>query len=258
MASLGEFLKSERESRGILLEDIAKETKISLEFLTALERDEFTGIPGEIFVIGFIRNYSKYIGINEEDAVNLYKTQKIEDDLKLDKIYQMNLKKRVIYRKSFWSILTIVFILVIIILFSIMRSANINKNIAVKKVVNSAGTYPVAVTYPMPVSTYSTKETVEVKNEKPKKGKLFLILKAEGNNEKVWLGYCYDEICKLSHDKWQSIFLKEGQRLKIEGKDIVGVIAGDAGFIRLYLNNKDIGVLGKKGEVRTKIFRNSK
>ena len=68
--SFGERLKREREMRGIKLEDIAESTKIGKRNLLALEEEHFDQLPGGIFNKGFVRAYAKYLGLDEEQAVN--------------------------------------------------------------------------------------------------------------------------------------------------------------------------------------------
>ena len=75
MASFGVELKRERELRGISLKEIAEATKISIRFLEALEQDKFEMLPGGIFNRGFIRAYTRFIGVDGEEMVNAYMEQ---------------------------------------------------------------------------------------------------------------------------------------------------------------------------------------
>lgn len=72
MGTFGEKLQREREMRGITLEEIAEATKIGTRSLRALEEQDFDKLPGGIFNKGFVRAYSKYLGIDEEQAVADY------------------------------------------------------------------------------------------------------------------------------------------------------------------------------------------
>ncbi len=72
MGSFGERLQREREMRGITLEEIAEATKIGTRSLRALEEQDFQKLPGGIFNKGFVRAYSRYLGIDEEQAVADY------------------------------------------------------------------------------------------------------------------------------------------------------------------------------------------
>ncbi len=72
MASIGQELKRERELRGISLKEIAESTKINLRFLRALEEDRFDLLPEQFFTRGIIRTYAKYLGLDEQSALNTY------------------------------------------------------------------------------------------------------------------------------------------------------------------------------------------
>src|SRR5207245_535842 len=68
--AFGERMRREREMRGIKLEEIAESTKIGKRNLEALEQEHFDQLPGGIFNKGFVRAYAKYLGLDEEQAVN--------------------------------------------------------------------------------------------------------------------------------------------------------------------------------------------
>ena len=69
MPAFGENLRREREMRGVSLEEISSATKISLRFLDAIEREDFSILPGGIFSRSFIRSYARYLGLDEERVV---------------------------------------------------------------------------------------------------------------------------------------------------------------------------------------------
>ena len=72
MPAFGENLRREREMRGVSLEEISSATKISLRFLDAIEREDFSKLPGGIFSRSFIRSYARYLGLDEERVVAEY------------------------------------------------------------------------------------------------------------------------------------------------------------------------------------------
>ncbi len=73
MPTIGEELKAAREAQGLSLTEIAEKTRISHTFLKALEEDDYSVIPGEVFVIGFLRTYSKVLGLNVKDVMARYR-----------------------------------------------------------------------------------------------------------------------------------------------------------------------------------------
>src|SRR5208337_4108879 len=66
MAGFGEYLRREREMRGVSLEEISTSTKISIRFLQAIENEELSKLPGGIFTRSFVRTYARYLGLDEE------------------------------------------------------------------------------------------------------------------------------------------------------------------------------------------------
>lgn len=80
LASFGEELRREREIRGISLKEIADATKISKRFLDALERNDHRTLPAPVFTRGFVREYSRYVGLNAEEMVNRYNFASANDD----------------------------------------------------------------------------------------------------------------------------------------------------------------------------------
>jgi cytoskeleton protein RodZ len=85
--SFGKYLKKERLLRTIPLEEIAIATKIKIEYLRAIEEDIFETLPNETFVKGYIRAYSKYCGLNEDEVLvnyEFFEQLKISSDEKSD------------------------------------------------------------------------------------------------------------------------------------------------------------------------------
>jgi cytoskeleton protein RodZ len=72
LPSFGEKLKLEREKRKITLEQISVSTKIGTRMLQALEEDKFNQLPGGIFNKGFVRAYSRAVGLDEDQTVADY------------------------------------------------------------------------------------------------------------------------------------------------------------------------------------------
>ena len=72
MSSLGATFRREREARGVSLEEIAKETRIGIRLLRAIENEQFDRLPGGIFNKSFVRQYARYLELDEETAVREY------------------------------------------------------------------------------------------------------------------------------------------------------------------------------------------
>ena len=72
MSEFGLHLKQARERRGISLRQIASATKISSGALEALERGDFSRLPGGIFSRAFVRAYAVEVGLDPEETVRQY------------------------------------------------------------------------------------------------------------------------------------------------------------------------------------------
>ena len=68
----GAHLKSERELRGVTIDEVASKTKIHARYLHALENNQFEKLPGEVFINGFIRSMAKVIGADENELLSAY------------------------------------------------------------------------------------------------------------------------------------------------------------------------------------------
>jgi cytoskeleton protein RodZ len=73
--SVGAYLSQERKQKNISLPDVAKVTRISIQYLEALEKDEFQTLPASIFVRGFLRTYAAQIGLDPREILNMYEAQ---------------------------------------------------------------------------------------------------------------------------------------------------------------------------------------
>lgn len=79
MEALGKKLKEARLSRNLDLDQISRETNITRRYLEALEDEDFTVFPGEPYLLGFLRNYAEYLGLNSTELLSLYKNFRIQE-----------------------------------------------------------------------------------------------------------------------------------------------------------------------------------
>jgi cytoskeletal protein RodZ len=76
MSSIGDALRGERLRRGIMLEQVAAETKIGVPYLIAMEEERFDQIGlGSFFKRNFLRQYARVLGLDEEELVSLFNQQ---------------------------------------------------------------------------------------------------------------------------------------------------------------------------------------
>jgi len=76
METVGIYLKKERELKNISLRELSRLSKISMLYLDCIERDEFEKLPQGPYIKGYISSYSRLIGGNVDEAINLYESLK--------------------------------------------------------------------------------------------------------------------------------------------------------------------------------------
>ncbi len=75
MASFGSALRSTRLGRGISLDDVARDTRLTKRCLQALEDESIPELPGEPYNRAYLRTYSAYLGLDPDDLVSDYERE---------------------------------------------------------------------------------------------------------------------------------------------------------------------------------------
>lgn len=70
--TLGEFLRQERERRGLTIEQVASATKIGVRLLHSLESDHYSDLPARPFVRGFVTSYARFIGLDPSEVLTRF------------------------------------------------------------------------------------------------------------------------------------------------------------------------------------------
>lgn len=79
MSPIGETLRTAREAKGLSLDRVSDETNIAKRYLAALESEDFSVFPGDPYAIGFLRNYSEYLGLASDDLVATFRNMRIQE-----------------------------------------------------------------------------------------------------------------------------------------------------------------------------------
>jgi cytoskeleton protein RodZ len=70
--SVGERLRRARLDAGKTLDQVATETKIQLWILEAIERDDFSRVPGGVFIRGYLTAVARALGVNPSEVLTAY------------------------------------------------------------------------------------------------------------------------------------------------------------------------------------------
>jgi hypothetical protein len=69
---IGTSLREARERQGLGYPEIELATKIRAKYIRALEEEDFTSIPGDAYIRGFLRTYAEYLGLDGDVYVDEY------------------------------------------------------------------------------------------------------------------------------------------------------------------------------------------
>ncbi len=66
--SVGAMLAAARAARGLDLADVARETRVPVRHLAAIEADQHDGLPALPYAIGFVKAFARVVGVDAEAA----------------------------------------------------------------------------------------------------------------------------------------------------------------------------------------------
>jgi cytoskeletal protein RodZ len=73
--TLGQYLRRERESRRISLDELSRTTRINYSFLRALEENDFDFFSQDDFIPGFLKLYARHVGLECQEVLQRYEFQ---------------------------------------------------------------------------------------------------------------------------------------------------------------------------------------
>lgn len=232
MGTLGQYLREAREAMGIDLREAAQQTRISINYLKALEDEDFSKLPGEVFVRGFLKNYGRFLRLEESEVIKRYADLKPQtvtlptpqaEGEKATVISEQRKAKKA--RKApveplVWG--AAIFILLLVFLFTSLPS---NKHTGSSSVTVSA-----------PTGTLQGVEQFQARRP----DKLYLEVVAL---EDTWL------LVRTDASPQKKAVLKKGENLIWSADEMFLVSYGDVSAVRLLLNGEELAVRGTKGTV---------
>lgn len=244
MASLGQELKKQRESRNISIDEMAAATKIVGRYLEALEQDRFDAIPAGFFVKGILRTYATYVGLDKNEVVEKYRAAGILDEPGRAKapapraLPDTAEKRRILP----WVIAGLA-VFVVIAIFSVVSRPRRPR--ATHPVSKPAATLPQTRTRTEPApSVEKPAPAVEKPAPAPVKEKWKGLTMDISFQEGTWLQIYADGTLKI-----YGLF-PPGEKAQIQAeKEILVAVVGNAGGMTFLLNGQPGKILGRTGEV---------
>jgi hypothetical protein len=69
---IGPVLREARLRQGKSIEEASRETRIRSEYLQALERESYETFDGDVYIRGFLRSYSAYLGLDADRVLTAF------------------------------------------------------------------------------------------------------------------------------------------------------------------------------------------
>ncbi|MGB9791499.1 MAG: helix-turn-helix domain-containing protein [Thermacetogeniaceae bacterium] len=248
--NIGNILRETREKKGLSLADVENETKIRTKYLAALEAENFAEIPGEAYVIGFLRNYARFLGLDADQLVNRYKSQikscnNVEENLsplyaESSQPSKTKVKKeilpRLLEKKK-----EIVIGIAIILLLIVIVAATVAGSMLPQKDAHPHSQQPIAHNT---TPAHNNATTEKTKTDSPQNITIELVA-----TDRCWVRVVTDG------NEVFSGMLYPGMNKKFQAKNIIVLRLGNAGGVEVIYNGKKLPPLGQQGTVVDKVFR---
>jgi cytoskeletal protein RodZ len=235
-ASFGRYLHAIRVEKRISLDQVAEETRIAARNLEAIDREDPQGYPPEAFLKGFLRAYAKAVGADGDEAVRRYDAHRVMTREMEDAGRQPE-RARSGMRRKLAAVLALLLILIVGSIFAWQWLSPPHIETA------PSPTDPGAVS-PEPPSVDSAQNRPApppiLKPAPPAASPHILMVSA---TENTWLKVVTDQGIPAEYN------LKAGEHLKLEARSAFNLLIGNAGGVKLNLNNQPVNVPGKRGEV---------
>ncbi|OGS43238.1 MAG: hypothetical protein A2539_00110 [Elusimicrobia bacterium RIFOXYD2_FULL_34_15] len=117
---IGLTLKEKRQELKLSIEEISANLLINIKFIEALENNKFSDMPTEVMLLGFLTNYSNYLGLNSNELISEYKktyTRDIQSQITDVRLKDIPLPNRQMFKINLKHIFVI--FLVIVVFFGI-------------------------------------------------------------------------------------------------------------------------------------------
>jgi len=226
MNSLGAYLKSKREEKGLALEEMAEKTRIPLRYLSAVEEDRLNDLPGKVYERLFIRTYADLVGVNVDELAREFR--EIQNTLEL-RIRPEAEARSPMLKRGIWGLGLLALVLVLILFFTQGKEE--------KKPAEPVK--PQAVPNLVPVKPMDSVAAAAVQPpEKPKLEGLNLELETTDSN---WVRLLGDDKIIFEGE------LKRGEKKSVRAEKKIKISLGRAWAGKVVLNGHPLKRFGKEG-----------
>ncbi len=245
MTSFGASLRRERELRGVTLQEIAASTKIGVSMLQAIEDDRLDKLPQGLFVRGFVREYARFLALDEVKILNELSFHAPQPPVVDDAVGERGrrVSSRLAARLVNGGLATGVLVAVAALILSPSFSRKENHSASLPPV-DAASVQGRATLSPAQATLASTELPAPVATSSVIPQPLQLTLTA---TEDCWIGL------DVGGDRVENRVLKKGESFSITARQNASLAVGNAGGLLVAIDSGPQRPLGNRGEVRRNI-----
>ena len=250
--SFGRYLQAIRLEKKISLEHVSQQTRISLGNLLLIEQEDHERLPAVVYVKGFLRSYAKTVGADGDEVIRRYESRL--DSLEKISGPEFSSKKtaRGTGRKLLVSLASLICIIGLAIFAVVLFRQAPEADTPVEQ--KAAAEKEQAADAPLEQKTAAEKEQaadtqaekqgpeIDTRTAKVLPEKLLLHVTAV---EDTWLKAIMDEKEPIEYN------LNPGDQIELEAATGFNLLIGNAGGIKITLNDIAVAIPGKSGEVVT-------
>ena len=86
MSDLGDLLRRARAHKGVTIREAEKRTRISRNYLSALEAHDFDQLPPRAYARGIVRTYAQFLGLDPSAVLTMFEAATADADDETDEI----------------------------------------------------------------------------------------------------------------------------------------------------------------------------
>lgn len=252
---LGDTLRKEREKQRLTIQDVELGTSIRASYIEAIEKGDYSKMPGRVYTKGFIKNYANFLNLNGDEFVKQFLSEVSPTPIAAEKIEEISSNenkkttfsvsgKRLEIENKFSTnhlVAAIVAIAVLVggVFYSMQDSESEVAKVEVQKTQEVKNTPPpdqVASVTPAPPPPAPVAPTVDGVN-----------LKASFSDD-CWMLVTIDGAVAYEG------VINAGQVMDWKGNSNVNVRVGNAGAVEFIMNGQSFGKLGEEGDVVDRDF----
>jgi len=270
LLEVGALLKSERKKRDFSIDSVANALNLRKVYLQALENGDWEKMPGEVYGLGFLRQYAAYLHLDLDDTLKKLKSGHYQ----LTK--PLTFPDPPVAPKKSWMIIAALAFILLFVGLNIFNHTPAplpselmqNSAIQMKQVSKNKSSHDEESIKPSKEQSVMSPSATSLESHKTDALKATLKdnkkAKIEVSDIKKMLSYDYT-LTAVTADVWlqlhdsneppaliREVLLKKGESMKVTYSEPLRLTSGNALSLKISLNNQSIvhvNQLGKKGKV---------